>query len=92
MRAQPIRSYLIRLCESLVSRLSSLVSVLLSLLLSGLSRFRLCLCSFPIVSYRTKCRILGLEVGAGEARSPCVSVVLRLRILWCLHRLVSDCG
>ena len=80
MRAQPIRSYLIRLRKSLVSRFRLCLPVLLPSL------------SFSVVSYRTKCRILGLEVGAGEARNPCVSVVLRLRILWCLHRLVSDCG
>jgi len=66
MRAQPIRSYLIRLCNSLVFVL------------------------FPVVSYRTKCRILGLEVGAGEARNPCVIGRISCRLRFCLHRSVAD--
>jgi len=82
MRAQPIRSYLIRLRESLVSRLCSPVSAFSSRLSS--------LCPFPIVSFRTKCRILGLEVGAGEARSPCVLGRISLRLRFCLHERVSD--
>ena len=79
MRAQPIRSYLIRLRKSLVSVLLSLSSLLLVPSLS-----------FSVVSYRTKCRILGLEVGAGEARNPCVLGRTSFRLRFCLHERVSD--
>ena len=74
MRDPLFRSYLIRFRESLPA--------------SRFSRF--CLCLFPVVSLRTKCRILGLEVGAGEACNPCVIGRTSSRLRFCLHERVSD--
>ena len=82
-------------CELSRSALTSFVCVsLLSLvslpvLLSGSCSLVPSL-PFSIMSYRTKCRILGLEVGAGEARNPCVIGRTAYRLRFCLHRSVVD--